>query len=101
MEEQQMLKAASRTVSTCDLSFFSDRSRQNEKEKTAKRGCLDGNPGRGMLLYMHDVFFFFYHRVISVSNASVKAIIWCMTELSVRKTWNLVMLHSEICATGL
>lgn len=59
MEEQQMLKAASRTVSTCDLSFFSDRSRQNEKEKTAKRGCLDGNPGRGMLLYMHDVFFFF------------------------------------------
>lgn len=45
MEEQQMLKAASRTVSTCDLSFFSDRSRQNEKKKWQSAAVLTGTQG--------------------------------------------------------
>ncbi len=48
---------------------------------------------------MQDVF---YHRDISVSNASVKAIIWCMTELRRRTlscyTPRFVQQGCNICA---
>lgn len=42
----------------------------------------------------------FYRWYVSVSNASVKAIIWRLTELGVRMMGNFVMLHSKVCATG-